>query len=146
MKLSVPILSISGLFGSISAIDSRPEDRFIERGPVHFQECIDNGLDFISKRDPADGRVECSGNVCVLKCETTKGFQTYGGKAWKVKCIKTKKGYKWNKQLGICRTCNPLKYKQDQFNSKEYSISILQEYSIQKLFNNLFSRKIQFKN
>merc|ERR1712228_1146852 len=86
MKISISIL--------LNFACANAQDRYIERGPAYFQECLDNGLDFISQRDQAaDGKIECSGSACVLKCETGKGYRTYGGKAWKIKCIKTKKGY-----------------------------------------------------
>jgi len=92
-------------------------DRFIERGPANYRECLEHVSDITANRPEADGVVNCFKNQCFLKCKTTNGYQPYGGLA-KVKCIKTKKGYKWNKPIGTCRTCRPLQHREDQLYSK----------------------------
>merc|ERR1739838_135349 len=58
-------------------------------------------------RSEENGSIECTSRQCHLKCD--EGYQAYGAKTT-VKCIRTKKGeFKWNRDVGVCRTCNDLK-------------------------------------
>jgi len=87
---------------------------FDPRSP-HLRSTIDPTMCFESLgqfRSEDNGEITCSSRQCKLKCNP--GYQTYGAKAT-VKCIRTRKGtFKWNRDFGVCRTCNPLKVDESQ--------------------------------
>ncbi|CBY13096.1 unnamed protein product [Oikopleura dioica] len=54
-----------------------------------------------------NGKVECQGNECRLKCEDN--YHSYGGpQAVKCKGHTSEKGVSWTRQIGECKTCRDL--------------------------------------
>ena len=54
-----------------------------------------------------NGKVECQGNECRLKCE--ENYHSYGGpQAVKCKRHTSEKGVTWTRQIGECKTCRDL--------------------------------------